>query len=470
MIVGILDCKNKTIYGINKKTNTPLVIFTSHSGEKFLIPTKLKYKNENLYAVVKFDKQDPKYRFPIGILKYTIGKVGDYKSHCEYLLHIHDLNIKEPQISKNKMKKLKKSDGDIWKIIDQKNLRTYKDKTQVYTVTVDPKESKDFDDAISISGDYLGIHIADVTFWLFHLGFDIDFFSTVYLPHRKINMIPSILADNICSLIEGKDRLALTLWFNLKDGSYTIEDNIINVDKNYSYEEFPKTNGLYKLSKYFGKMYNMDLENWDTHKMIEAFMILANNKVAEYLKDHNKGLFRTHNQKYHQYDLTKIQNSQFKRFMEIYLSNAAEYTEKQGKHYGLNLDLYTHFTSPIRRMADVYVHLLIKGMVVDVNFEKLNFDVSRTRKLKRDLEKYDVIKKLQKPIDTNGYVINFNKDVVTCYFPEINLCDNFNIIPKRLNDVMTEEDKNKIRGKLKIMGNISVGIVKKGNNLIYKIN
>ena len=468
-IIGILDCKSKTIFGINKKTNTPLVVFKPHNPEipNFLIPSKLKYTNKNYYCIITPSNKDSKYRFPIGSLKYTIGEVADFKSHCEYLLHIHGLNHKEPKISKKQIRKLKKSDGNIWKIIKKTDLKNYIDKTNLNTITIDPKDSKDFDDAISLNGDLIGIHIADVTFWLEKLNISPDFFSTVYLPHRKINMIPTILADNICSLQEGFDRLALTLWYNIKTNEYHFENNIINVNKNYTYEEYSTKTPLYLISKHIGQKYNMDMEKWDTHKMIEAFMILANNKTAEYLKAHNKPLFRSHNQKFHNYDLSKIKNEEFLNFMKIYLSNSAEYTPENNKHYGLNLDLYTHFTSPIRRMADCLVHYIIKNNDVNIDYNKLNEDTKKTRILQRDIEKSNIISKLTRPIELTGYVVRFEKDIITCYFPQIKLCDNFPLIPRRLNDVITEEEREQQRGKIKIFADLKVYIAKKGQKLVF---
>lgn len=471
LIPGILDCKNKTIFGINKNSNTPLVIFTPHDSSlpKFLIPTKLKYKNVNFYAVIKFFKNDDKYRFPIGNIIYTIGQVGDYQSHCEYILHIHELNIKEPKLSKNQMKKIKKS-VTIWDIIKKTDIPTYKDYRSATVFSIDPKDSTDIDDAISFSNDILSIHIADVTFWLKKFNVIPSFFSTIYLPHRKINMIPSILADHLCSLKQNQDRLALTFNYNIKTKFFYYEDTIINVNRNFTYENFPTNNNLFLLSKEIGHMYNMDIQNWDTHKMIEAFMVLANNKTAEYLKTHNHNLFRIHEEKFHKYNLSNITNSKFLEFMKIYLSNSAIYSENPGKHYGLDLDLYTHFTSPIRRMADVYVHLMIKEEPIKINFEELNNSIQKTRKLKRDIEKYNVISNLIKPIETDGYIVNFENDIITCYFPEINLCDKFDLIPRRLNDIVTKTYLNEQRAKIKLLGNIRVTIAKKNNELIYNLN
>ena len=473
-IIGILDCKNKTIYGINKNSNVPLVLFKPHDKSigNLLVPSKLKYTNKNHYCVVRIHKHNPnsKYRFPIANIKYVIGQVGDEKAHCEYILHSHNLNIKEPklQISKTKLKKLKHIDN-IWKLINKSHLSDYKDLRNIHTISVDPLGSQDIDDAISFVNNKIGIHIADVSFWLKHFNTEPHFFSTIYTPHRKINMIPRFLADNICSLIAKKDRLALTFWYNLETNSYNFENTIINVKKNYTYENFPisKYQKMYRTSEKIGKMYQMD-NKWNTHKMIEAFMVLANNKTAEYLRDHNLHLFRTHTEKFHNIPIHTIKNEKFKEFMNIYLSNSASYSESPGSHYGLNLDFYTHFTSPIRRMADVYVHRMIKKEETITNLEKCNNDMKQTKRLKRDFEKFKVISELKNTITTNGFVINFNENNLLVYFPEMDFCDRIPIISHNINN---KEQRNSIiqekMTKLKELGELSITISKKNDKLVY---
>lgn len=471
-IVGILDCKNKTIYGINKKSNTPLVIFNSYDKSlgKFLVPSKLKYTNKNYYCVIKFNKNDVKYRFPIANLLYTIGEVGDYNAHCEYLLHCYKLNLKEPEIpiSKNQKKKLYKT-TDIWDLIKKSDLPTYKDHRSIYTFTIDPDTSTDYDDAISLTNNKLGIHIADVSFWLLKYKWNINFFSTIYTPIRKINMIPSVFADNLASLIENKDRLSLTLWIDIDTGSYYYEDTIIRVNKNYSYDNFPVSNfhSIWEISKKFGKQFKMDVNNWDTHKMIESFMVLANFKTAEYLKLHNKKLFRIHDEKEHNIKIWELENKKFRDFMSIYLSNSAKYTIIEGRHYGLNIPLYTHFTSPIRRMADIYVHFLIKeiDLEIEIDLNKCNEDLQLTKQLKRDFEKYDIIQKLTKTIQTEGYVCNYKNGFVTMYFPELDFCDKFHILPSTVRD--NKEKFEEQEAKIKLLEKINVIIAKKNDKLIY---
>jgi len=470
-IPGVLDCKNKTIFAINKNSNVPLVIFKpfDKSLDNFLVPSKLKYTNKNYYIVINFARNDDRYRFPIGNLIYTIGEVNDEKANYEYILHCHYLNLKEPllQISKTKMKKIRKI-TNIWDIISQEEVKEYSDYRNLKVYSIDPDNSRDIDDAISFHNNLIGIHIADVTFWLEKFNIEPHFFSTIYAPHRKINMIPAIIADNLASLVENEDRLSLTLWYNMDNDTYRFEKVIIKNKKNFTYDNFPTNHKLYSLSKKIGEKYKMDLEKWDTHKMIEAFMVLANNKTAEYISKQGRSqLFRNHKEKEHDIPINNIKNEKFKEFMNIYLSNSAEYSTKQGKHYGLNLNLYTHFTSPIRRMADIYIHQIIKGNIGTLDIQKCNADMKLTKKLKRDFERYDVIQKLTHTIQTEGYVISLKEDRVTVYFPELEFCDRFDILSNRLDDIDTEQMLETQRSKITILGKLLVTIAKRNGKLVY---
>ena len=102
--------------------------------------------------------------------------------------------------------------------IDKKELKRRKDLRDEFTVTIDGKDSKDFDDAVSIKkkgDDYiLGVHIADVSYFVTEdSALDLDAFdrgNSIYLCDRVIPMLPKRLSDDLCSLLEGKDRLTMS--------------------------------------------------------------------------------------------------------------------------------------------------------------------------------------------------------------------------------------------------------------------
>ena len=121
------------------------------------------------------------------------------------------------------------------------------DRTDLNIYSVDPVNSKDFDDAFGIqmcnNKDYyiLSIYISNVSFWLDILDLWDSFskrISTIYLPDRKRPMLPTILSDAICSLVEGEKRFAFTMDLHINKESeqivkYNFVNTMINVKKNY---------------------------------------------------------------------------------------------------------------------------------------------------------------------------------------------------------------------------------------------
>jgi exoribonuclease R len=116
--------------------------------------------------------------------------------------------------------------------------------------------------------------------------------STVYLPDKKYNMLPNIYADNIASLLEDKNRysLSLILKTNKKEIiSYNIYKKIIKNIKNYDYDNFDKIYkkniNLKEFVEYSRIFFNLD--SFDSHKLVENWMIIANKLTATYLIENN---------------------------------------------------------------------------------------------------------------------------------------------------------------------------------------
>ncbi|OQX85227.1 hypothetical protein B6D60_08230, partial [candidate division KSB1 bacterium 4484_87] len=203
------------------------------------------------------------------------------------------------------------------------------------TFTIDPVDSKDFDDAVSLkildNGHYLlGVHIADVSYYVRpNSALDKesqDRSTSVYLVDRVIPMFPERLSNEICSLKQGVDRLTFSVIMEMgKDGNvlkYEIRESIINSDRRFAYEEIqeiidgkrnePKFQDtvleMYRLSKKliqkrqergsldFGShevRIELDelgkpiaihrIEQLDSHRLIEEFMVLANSIVARHV-------------------------------------------------------------------------------------------------------------------------------------------------------------------------------------------
>ena len=321
--------------------------------------------------------------------------------------------------------------------------------------TIDSHEAKDLDDAISIkvseNGYTLGVHIADVSHYVRKNSYlDKEAFlrgTSVYFTDKVVPMLPKELSNGICSLNEGQDRLTLSAIISLdKRGnilSCEIVNSIINskikgiyselndILKNGENSEFSKKyahvlEDFYKMYELYGILKEksdrrgaMELESeetkilldetghpieivkrerGETERLIEQFMLCANEAVATYL--FNAGMpcvYRVHDEpdteKINAFALfaknlgidisplrtrNKITSSQLSRVLDsvrdtdkfaivssILLRSLmkARYSPVQKAHFGLSTEYYCHFTSPIRRYPDLSVHRIIKAML-----------------------------------------------------------------------------------------------------------
>ena len=235
-----------------------------------------------------------------------------------------------------------------YKSIFSENSKNRVDLTGIHTITNDPDNARDFDDALSIVekkyGYDLYIHIADVSTYVKE-GDPIDICAkeranSYYFPEKVFHMLPEILSTDLCSLVPNKDRLALTLKVEIDANcsivNYAFFESIINSDKRFTYTEVSSI--LKKLnSNSFEDSLNMlneltsalkikrlndglsfahheviftkDRKNnynpltikkdEDSHKIVEECMLLANKIAAKEIVDLNKdsnrsGLFRNH--------------------------------------------------------------------------------------------------------------------------------------------------------------------------------
>lgn len=262
-------------------------------------------------------------------------------------------------------------------------------------ISVDPNGCKDIDDAISYKINCnkieIGIHIADPSSYInfnSHLGKElINRIESIYLD-KVYNMIPEDLAINHISLIENKNSRAysLIITFNcdnieqisncIKNNDYTykfIKTNI-KVSKNLSYDEFESNilnntyyNDLYKIGKEISIGINQKYSYYDSHNMIEAYMILCNHLASKHTI-----IKRTNN--------INKENSQLNINSQLYnncLQNSAIYTYEDNIHKGIGLK-YTHFTSPMRRYIDFINHIIIYNNLENIeNLKKNDIDMDK---------------------------------------------------------------------------------------------
>ena len=396
---------------------------------------------------------DEKYKNPFGKIIKTIGLSLDPKAELSSILYDHSLPISFP-------KKITDLKDSFTEKISQKEINKRLDLRAVPTLTIDPEDAKDFDDALSIRKTKnnlyeVGVHIADVSHYVSEKSIiDIEAqkrSTSTYLVDRVVPMLPEFLSNNICSLKPSVDRLAFSVIFNIdKQGTvfdYTIKKTVIKSDFRFSYEEAEKTiankcgffidellvlsNISKKLKAVRIKKGSILFENSETkfrlnkksepietfykthlstHSLIEEFMLLANKTVAKHFLSFKSlvfpFLYRVHDVpdkekilnlafivKKLGYSLSfnspkslsfsinnllkKTKGSPEQKMIETLVVRSmskAVYSTKNKGHYGLGFKNYTHFTSPIRRYADLMVHRILYNIITGSEYKNLKLD------------------------------------------------------------------------------------------------
>lgn len=471
LIAGELHIMSKYKFGFNRK-KMPIYRFVPLDWKypDFLVASSMKGKNK--YILIQLMNWTSK--FPNGQIK-KIYEEFDY----EMLLHKWDLFPRKqiPDIPNREL--------HIKNHIDYRDLEIF---------SIDPEGSLDVDDALSIqkideNSWKIGIHIADVSHYFNE--FKIEQMASIYLPNRVINMIPDVYANEICSLREGKDSFAFTVWVTIDNNGdiidYRAEKTLIQNRKQYSYQEahtkFINTD-LFRVSQIIGKQ-RFHMNVIDCHHMVEVYMLLCNHLVALMLKDDEQMVYRTH-------ELNKIEidtvPNELKDIVKIINSNSAVYTHEKGEHQSLDLDYYTHFTSPIRRYVDLYVHQLLAKKIYQeevkatIDLDKINNFNQRVKKLEREIHKREFIQMIldKGVLELKAHVLRIEERHLTLYFDKNKIIYRFRVFDKLLDhliDVKINDDYIKYINKhtnqeidVKMYQEIDVYIVSKYDDRNIKID
>ena len=205
---------------------------------------KLKGGKDNDKAIVKIMQwPDAEHKNLIGEVVDVLGQTGDNDVEMNTILAQYGLPYVYPKAVEEAAERIS---GKITKQDEAER----EDFREVFTCTIDPRDAKDFDDALSIkqldNGQWqVGVHIADVSHYVTE-GSIIDKeavkrATSVYLVDRTIPMLPERLCNYICSLRPDEDKLAYSVIFNLDDEAnvkdYRIVHTIIRSNRRYAYEE-----------------------------------------------------------------------------------------------------------------------------------------------------------------------------------------------------------------------------------------
>uniref|UniRef100_A0AB33JLD7 Ribonuclease R n=1 Tax=Prevotella sp. GTC17262 TaxID=3236797 RepID=A0AB33JLD7_9BACT len=246
-VIEIISRKKDTVVGKLRVEKDLAFLVTQENlfVRDIIIPKrKLKGGKTNDKAIVKIKQwPDAEHKNLVGEVIDVLGQSGDNDTEMNTILSQYGLPYKYP---KNVEEAAEKISGEI----TEQDEREREDFRSVFTCTIDPKDAKDFDDALSIqrldSGLWqVGVHIADVSHYVTE-GSVIDKeaykrATSVYLVDRTIPMLPERLCNFICSLRPDEDKLAYSVIFDMDEEgnvkAYRVVHTIIRSNRRYAYEE-----------------------------------------------------------------------------------------------------------------------------------------------------------------------------------------------------------------------------------------
>lgn len=485
-------------HGIKELVGT----FDPGKGYGFVIPDNQKF-NQDIFipkaltkgavrghkVVVQITDYGNKNQKPEGRITEILGHINDPGTDVISIVKAYDLPVEFPDMVMRQAERTPE-EPDAKDYAGRKDLRNW------MTVTIDGDDAKDLDDAITLrkteDGYELGVHIADVSEYVTeHSPLDEEALTrgtSVYLVDRVIPMLPHRLSNGICSLNQGTDRLALSCIMQINEKGnvvhHEITETVIRVDRRMSYanvnkileqndeavkqeyaEFLPMFYQMKELADILRKKrdkrgsidfdfpetqiildekgFPVDIRPYErltANKIIEDFMLLANETVAEdYFWQELPFVYRTHEspdpdrirklgilvsnfgyclkanpENIHPKEFQKLLERISDSPEEAMISRLTLRSMKQAKysticygHFGLATHYYCHFTSPIRRYPDLQIHRIIKenlhGKLSDkriTHYEKILPEVSescsklerRADEVEREVEK---MKKVQ---------------------------------------------------------------------------
>lgn len=328
-VIEILKRANETFVGTLKVSKNYAFLLTESStlaNDIFIPKEKLKGGKNGEKAVVKITEWPEDSKNPFGQVIDILGKAGENTTEMHAILAEYGLPYSYPQAVEAAADKIPAE-------ISPEDYAEREDFRDVVTFTIDPKDAKDFDDALSIRrlrpGIWeVGVHIADVSHYVKEGG-SIDKeavkrATSVYLVDRTVPMLPERLCNFICSLRPDEEKLAYSVIFDMDEKAevkdYRIRHTVIKSNRRFAYEEaqqiietgqgdykeeilelnrlaqflrekrmaegsidFDRTEVKFEIDEN-GKPTNVYFkESKEANKLIEEFMLLANRTVAEHI-------------------------------------------------------------------------------------------------------------------------------------------------------------------------------------------
>ena len=327
-VIEILERANDTFVGRLKVDRHYAFLLTESrtlANDIFIPKERLKGAKDGDKVVVRVAEWPDDAKNPIGQVIDVLGRAGDNTTEMHAILAEYGLPYSYPE-------NVERAAEQIPAEISAEDLAEREDFRDVLTFTIDPKDAKDFDDALSIRrvGDGLwevGVHIADVSHYVKEGSvIDKEAFkraTSVYLVDRTVPMLPERLCNFICSLRPDEEKLAYSVIFRIDDKGNVrdshIAHTVIRSNRRFTYEEvqdilearqgeyaaelmqlntfakilrerrmaagainFDRMEVRFEIDEATGRPLSVYFKvQKDAHKLIEEFMLLANRTVAE---------------------------------------------------------------------------------------------------------------------------------------------------------------------------------------------
>jgi exoribonuclease R len=388
-IVGIVDFLNRTGQGFSAR-GIPLYMF--HPLHKGYPPMIVASKtNPKCNQLVKVNLEHWNEKWPRAGIQTVLGNVGSDVEQSAYLQSVAGT------IPKPDAKEHPSPFCPHHKVYDD-----------AFVFHIDPEGCQDVDDILSwreIPGGYaFAIGIADVSAWIPEdsetntyaqtLG------QTIYVEGKPmVPMLPNHISTELASMrSDGTQRPILAYVFTIQDGvcvSKQWEQQLVKVQRTYSYEtileDTPTANTLQTLLQIVYK----DPISDDSHRWIEIAMILYNQAAAALLKEHAMGLLRSQPEGRSASEwqtLAQHTNCPELAFFGYGAGKYVQATESDVRHTGLDLDVYCHATSPLRRYADLYNQRCLHHILFQTerpkriaNWNHLNEQAKRIKHVEREV-------------------------------------------------------------------------------------
>ena len=455
-VIDIIKRKKEKYVGVVYEENNKKIIEYNSNKDNLIFITKNKEIKKNeivVFEILKWDDDEPEIKIikKLGVKGEVNNEIHAILEEYELPYNFDDIHIKEALKLKhyqNSKEDLKRKDltNITTFTIDPSDAKDFDDAISVREINKNETE--------------IGVHIADVSHFLkANTLLDLEGkkrATSVYLVDRVVPMLPEEISNNLCSLNPKENKYCFSVLFifrnneivkhsfcktiinsnerlSYREAQYIIENKTNNIPKEVSLQNKTKTIEknvadsiclINNIAKYLRKKrykngsisFNKTEINFvlnknkepvsveiktssSANKLIEEFMLLANQKAAELFSTEKRGLFRIHDfpddkkiailetivKKLGYKQNFKIQQNLNKELNSLLLKaentpeknlidtlvirsmSKAKYSTKNIGHFGLNFEKYTHFTSPIRRYPDVLVHREIENILLKNN-------------------------------------------------------------------------------------------------------